>query len=173
MLCALSRSERREHFLSCEGSLALNASIPETLTILACRWHTPANPNSCSCLCNLFVAEVGLELQVWNCWCFLYRLAEPGFGCLTSLALCCYRQMSEWLMLTAALPTFSQMKILAPVVVFHRLHNEWEVGPELPFPRRIRDSQLVNIILSYVHSELKLQRGRRLFYHRNNKLHVR
>lgn len=68
----------------------------------------------------------------------------------------------------AASPAFLLLTVLAPVVVFRRLHDEWQVGPELPFPRRFRDSQLVNIILSYVHSELKLQRSRRFFHHRHN-----
>ncbi len=63
---------------------------------------------------------------------------------------------------------FCLLTVLAPVVVFHRLYDEWEMGPELPFPGGIRDAQHVNVVLSYVDSELKLQRGRRLLHHRNN-----
>lgn len=78
----------------------------------------------------------------------------------------------HWIDLINVLASFSYalfvLTIPAPVVVFHRLHDEWKVGPELPFPRRIGYSQLVNVILSHVHSELKLQRGRKLFYHWHN-----
>lgn len=78
-------------------------------------------------------------------------------------------------MLTATCAITSLLTILPPIVVFPRLHGEWEVGTELPFPGGIRDTQLVSIVLSYVHSELKLQRSRRLLYHRNkhHTLHVR
>lgn len=69
---------------------------------------------------------------------------------------------------------FCLLTMPAPAVVFHRLHDKWEVGPELPFPGWIGDAQLLSIVLSHVHPELQLQRGGRLLYHRNiHDLHVR
>lgn len=68
---------------------------------------------------------------------------------------------------TAKLPTI--LSVDNPVKsVFYRLHDEREVGSELPLPRGIGDAQHVSIVLSDVHSELQLQRGRRLIHHGNN-----
>lgn len=63
--------------------------------------------------------------------------------------------------------------VSGPVVVFCRIHDEWKVGSELPFPRRFWNSKPVNIVLPDVHSELQLQRGGWFFHHRHNHhLHV-
>lgn len=67
------------------------------------------------------------------------------------------------------LPSFLRSCLLTTTVksVFYRLHDEREVGSELPLPGGIRDAQHVSIVLSDVHSELQLQRGRRLIHHGN------
>ena len=69
---------------------------------------------------------------------------------------------------TAEFPVTCLLTTLAPLLVFYRLHDEREVGSELPLPRGIRDAQHVSIVVSHVHSELQLQRGGRLIYHGNN-----
>lgn len=141
-------------------------AVSGTVTLLACRWPPTATPNRCCYFCKPVsgssrtgatgVKPLGLPLKnrcawfsgVWHHWHWIDTINVHAIG---------------WLLLRS--PTLCLLTILAPVVVFHRLHDERKVGPELPFPRRIRYSQLVDIILSYVHSELKLQRGRKLFYH--------
>lgn len=79
----------------------------------------------------------------------------------SSVALCCSVSGCK-------LSSFCVLTLVAPGVVFHRLYHEREVGSKLPFPRRIREPQPVRVLLSYVHPELQLQRGRRLLHHGDN-----
>lgn len=75
---------------------------------------------------------------------------------------------------TASVESSSVYRIMTVsflLLVFCRLHDEWEVGPELPFPRRLWNSKLVHIVLPNVHSELQLQRAWRFFCHRHNHHH--
>lgn len=132
-----------------------------------------AFPGSCRWLSSL---RFSWRQLVWCLWRLRHCVAVDVSGSL------CARGSTMATFLAAAFasqfftflfPVFCHVVIPPPVVVFHRSHAEWKVGPKFPFPTWFSVTQSVHVVLTDVHPELKLQSGRRLHDHRGDHLPVR